>query len=445
MTPRKPETTSALLRSKIEGEQSSRAAGRFLWVATLAILLIHITGCSSLVTTYGDSRGSVAKKSLNGFGGLRERFRQAGYETRDVYRFNRRLQDVQTIVWTPRSLTGISNQSGTWLNRWLARGNRTLVLVIPDSGSQLDYHEAVLPLAPAEQRLEYRRLIARSLNQEMVWRSGRIDFAVRPWFTATALSAPRKLDMGDPTKSDVGGNAVQLSPDRDYEWTLDAYDAKAKSAAATATAANVAAGVLNQTPTGPSAPGYQPSVSPYQGGTLDAWEFESLLKVGPDTLVAAVESSSWKDSRIVVVAGGSLLTNYALATEDGRALADKITEVSGEAAGDEAMLAAFATSDYGSIPVREANMNEQASSGMEVLTTWPVSLVTIHGLLAGVVFCLIVFPIFGRPRKAGAIETSHFGGHLDAVATLLARNNGRNYAESRIAEYRRRMSEAARS
>ena len=43
-----------------------------------------------------------------------------------------------------------------------------------------------------------------------------------------------------------------------------------------------------------------------------------------DPIVAEIGSKNWKNSRIIVVAGGSLLTNYALTRPMNRRLAEQI-------------------------------------------------------------------------------------------------------------------------
>lgn len=76
---------------------------------------------------------------------------------------------------------------------------------------------------------------------------------------------------------------------------------------------------------------------------------------------------------------------------------------------------------------------------MELLTVWPLSLVTMHGVMLGLVICLMLLPIFGRPRKIRRTRKSDFGQHLDAVAALMNKSGGERYARARISEYMKRM------
>ena len=76
---------------------------------------------------------------------------------------------------------------------------------------------------------------------------------------------------------------------------------------------------------------------------------------------------------------------------------------------------------------------------MELLTVWPISLVTMHGVMLGLVICLMLLPIFGRPRSIRRSKQSDFGHHLDAVAALMNKSGGEAYARARISEYMKRM------
>jgi len=74
-------------------------------------------------------------------------------------------------------------------------------------------------------------------------------------------------------------------------------------------------------------------------------------------------------------------------------------------------------------------------SGMEMLTTWPINVVSIHALVCGLLVTLMLFPILGRPQKKPSPTTTDFAAHIDAVAGLMAKTRGEQYAKVRISEY----------
>ena len=146
---------------------------RSLVVCCTSLLYLFIVGCSRLTDSYGPSDGKIGRESLNGFGALRTSFEKAGYETRDISRLSERVALTTTIVWTPQAVGPIPADVTRWFERWLATGGKTLVYVVPDSGSAAQYWRDAGMLAPPDQRLEYRRRAARELNRQLTWRLNR--------------------------------------------------------------------------------------------------------------------------------------------------------------------------------------------------------------------------------------------------------------------------------
>ena len=171
---------------------------------------------------------------------------------------------------------------------------------------------------------------------------------------------------------------------------------------------------------------------------------------------------------MIVVGGGSLLTNFALSRPEHRELARRLVAESvgrnrggggdesdtGDdtateappggneiAAGDDsaARRAGFLTSDWQGVRVSESKPGVPRASGMELLTVWPLSLVTTHAVMLGVVVCLMLIPVFGRPPRFRHRRTNRFGDHLDALAALMNKTGGETFARERIAAYMRRV------
>ena len=399
------------------------------------LLMIMVGGCSRLTTTYGDTRGRTAQRSLNGL----ETFRRAllsnlgdasmgRLEPIDIQLLKDSTLDIDVIVWTPRQHQAIDPATRTWLRRWLRQGHRTLVYVVADEGSLTPYLRQMRPQAPAEQRLVYRRRLAHRLVERMR-RSHR-----RPedddWFTASPV------EVGG-----VGGYAIEppvQPPETDdsiLAQTMFEFD---------------------------------------RGGQSDDWQ---------PRLIAELTRDRWNGSAVVVVGGGSLVTNFAFAESSSApsqmheqsqmqepsqrqklshasAIVSSISEsiarrvqhapATPPGVGHDAVATgtepesprpikiAFATTDTARMPVRQTPPPREVSSGMAVLTTWPLSLVTVHGLVAGLIACLILLPIFGRPRALPAPNPNRFVHHIDAVATLMQRGGGEAFARDRIERYRKR-------
>jgi hypothetical protein len=406
-------------------------------IASIAMLLavLVLSGCSEIRTEYGASRGSQGRKSLNGFAALRESYEQAGFHSRDVSRLSERVMRSDTIVWTPQVLAAVDTDVTRWFERWFRKGNRTLVYIVPDGGSEADYWSDTAAIAPPGQRLEYRKLAAKSVNQRMMWRLNRSGVPSNGWFAIEAFEHRKpvgrirgrwKPDLGEAPSGETG-LATELQV---VEFDADKHQAGGKT--------NPNQIFLNTGPTGPG------NAIPWTFAnetkpTKTAVDFSTLLESeSGEPIVVEVRSKDWKNSRIIVVVGGSLLTNYAFTRDFNRSLAGKIiTETT--PLGDQDLRVGFLTSNWNRIPVSEVEPTVPAITGMEILTVWPLSMVTMHGVIFGLVICLMLLPIFGRPGRVRRATHSEFGHHLDAVAALMNKTGDERYARARISEYMKRM------
>ena len=387
----------------------------------VAITAMALAGCRGESTTanefYGHSSGYNGRTSLNGFGALRTSFENAGYDSRDVHRLNKRTSKNSVIVWTPQVLSPIPSNVTNWMDTWLKRGNRTLVYIIPDSGSSAKYWKEARDQAPAKQRMEYRRRLAREVSRRTTWQRNRNRIGSNGWFEFE----PK------PLRSDE---------DLTTEFVLYPYrDSKAQTTAApTNTRAAQTYG-----PTGPNA-GYTPFWETTV--TETGVRFRPLRKtVGDHTIVAEVTSDQWKNSKVLVVAGGSLVTNYGFIAPAGVEIANQLVSesIKSNASTTSFGTAGFLTSSYSPIPISDKLAETSLASGMELLTVWPISLVTIHLTLLGFVVCMYLFPRFGRPKKIHHSGSSDFSDHLDAVAALMSKTKGDLFARKRISQYMRRI------
>ena len=415
---------------------SQRFNHRAITASVFAMVCVLMTGCYELSTDYGTSKGRLGRTSLNGFGALRSAYENSGLQSRDVSRLTDRVGRSDVIVWTPQVPSSIDDKVTRWFDRWLRTGGKTLVYVMPDSGSEADYWMEAGRSAPPNQRMEYRTRAARSINQRMTWRLNRGKWNSNGWFAIEPLPHRSTLPVtGGRWRSDLkaDGKVAEFTS----EYFVTAYNTPDPNAAPNP--ATMAAAPPSG-PTGPNAPGFSWSSDPTP--TRTSTTFRPLVKTSDGkAIVAEFGSDSWKDSKIIVVAGGSLLTNFALAHDRSQKLAGKLIEAStaNNSDGDEQSQVGFMTSDWASISVSETKPGVPVSSGMELLTVWPLSLVTMHGVMLGLVICLTLVPIFGRPQRVHVPEHTDFGDHLDAVAGLMLRAGGEDYARGRISEYFKRI------
>ena len=123
----------------------------------------------------------------------RSAYENAGYRTRDITRLSDRVKRSEAIVWTPKVLHPIPGEVTEWMESWLGRGGKTLVFILPDSGSEVDYWADATGLASIEQRTEYRRREVRGINQQLQWRLNRWDWDANGWFQVKPLAQRQPL------------------------------------------------------------------------------------------------------------------------------------------------------------------------------------------------------------------------------------------------------------
>lgn len=408
---------------------------RSLHTITIAVACSLLVGCHRFQTEYGDTKGLQGRSSINGFAGFRSTIENAGCATNDVQRLSERTARNDSIVWIPRALGPIENEVTDWLDGWLAEGDHTLVYVLPDSGSEVDYWKNTRPLAPPTQRLEYRRREADAINQRMTWRLRRRSPPSNGWFQVTAKTqSTRVQSLSGPwtTETELQQAKDSTTTGFSIEYRVGPFDKTINDKVNGITPA-----FFPNMQTGPSAGTTSPWM-PYEQVTVksDSVETTGLLTTSTgDMLVGEVTSPDWPNSRVLVVAGGSMLTNFALTDTTNRAIARRLAkELSSTRSDSPSNVAMLVTSTF-SVPVREATTGPPTSSGMELLSVWPISLVTIHFAILGLLSCLILLPIFGRPRTLRRRSPSNFADHLDAVAALMARADDREFAMSRVDEY----------
>lgn len=415
------------------------AAGVFV-----AIVLALMSGCGDgLGTSYGPSSGYLAKQSINGFTTFRRSFDKAGFTTRDLNRLTDRARRSAVIVWTPTHPAGIENRTTSWMERWLRQGNRTLIYVLPDSGSEALFYRDARPLASPQQRLEYRRKYAEALIEEHRWQLQRNALQSNGWFFVGPKVQRTAVVLADSDAAKDGNwkESSEFDEPQRFEWVIEAYDRENPPQQ----------GAPIWQPAGPGSMPWQfgQTVSP---GSTEV-DFQPILQsTDGDTLVAQITSDQWRGSQILVVAGGSLLTNYGLTLPSNQQLAGSLIDQSlatvnpsnraaakpDELSDEFKPTASFATASY-SLPISERAGEIPRAAGAEFFTEFPLSFVTLHIAILGFVICLMLMPIFGRPRRIDRGVLTNFGDHINAVATLMRRRGGQAYARQRISDYMKQV------
>lgn len=418
----------------------------------LICLTLLLTGCRSktLQTSYGDSTGYTGRESINGFGGLRALYEDVGWRTRSINRVNERARRLDTIVWIPDAPTGIRSDATEWFEDWMQPGGKTLVYVTYDGVSDAAYWRRAAQHATPQQRLEYRRRLAnaqfdqfaRQLRLEVPESNGWVQWQrlsnPRPVRAEEIQTAPAAA-LSDDETSHASAEDEGPRNDRTLESLgLDAPLSVRVQVGAVAESSEADSGNQTTGGTGPAAGAMFPwniqlhTVDEKSDADVRVRPAVSLASGVP--LVTEVTSAEWGDSKVLIVAGGTLLSNFAFTTESGRTLASSLVADSGPAA-----QVGFLHTSVSPLAVDESDGSTAARTGMELLVVWPISLITIHGALLGIVIVLILMPVFGRPRRTKQPSQTDFADHLEAVAVWMERAPTDHYARQKISEYMQRV------
>jgi hypothetical protein len=375
-------------------------------IAALALVVVGVLLAGrrdeQLPVIYGRRRGVDAAGSVNGTAVLADLYRAARRRVSTGVRFSPALEKYNTIVWFPDDFAPPDEAHRQRLEEWLQNGsNRTLVYVGRDYDAAIDYWQRLKADASPELSDEILRRDAESRARHEAIRSAMpIDeyarwFAVRrddKPYDAQILSGPW-ADGIDAKQTDIHlEGRVSLPPYGDID-TLD---------------------------------------DPFRHR-----DFDVLLASGDEPLVFRLSNDidsdkSWNKGQIIVLVNGSFTLNYPLVNHEHRKLAARLIEASSSA--DDRVL--FIESQADGPPIRDKEKATSPPTSLELLKVWPLNAILLHIAVLGIVLCLARAPIFGRPRDLIDESPADFGKHIAALGKLLAATKDRNYAQTRLNQYR---------
>jgi hypothetical protein len=378
----------------------------WLWPAGGAVfaLLVLLVGYAltatpsdeSLPTSYGRRRGYDHANSASGTAVLAEMFKAAGHRVTTFTRLSPKLKETDIIVWAPDDFEPPGTKQREFLEKWLeeGEGGRIVVYVGRDFDSASAYWDQMKPTAPPEDAAEIQRRLARAKADYSALRAKMPVKGYARWFTAKRDGKRRDVrTLQGPWATGIDAKQCEIT----LGGRLD-IPAEADKGA-----------------TDPAVP----------------TDFEPLLMSEGDMLAFRVENDDWNDGQVIVIANGSWLLNYPLVNHEHRKLAARLVNECGSPG-----KVAFLESTSGGPPVFDKEPTSSASSPLAFMDVWPLNAIILHLTILGIIFCLARSPIFGRPRELPVESAADFGKHVTALGELLARSKDRNYAQSRLHQYR---------
>jgi hypothetical protein len=380
--------------------------------------LLCAAGCASrrIGNPYGERRGPYAGPSVNGTAVLSGMFKEAGHRVMTWPRLSPRLEDCQTIVWFPNDFDPPTMKQRDHLESWLYNEpGRTLVYVGRDFDALPMYWRKILPRAPPEQTMEVLRRAAAAQSEHDLARARMPNAEPADWFTLYRDEPHRRVKSLEGPWSE-GIDAAQV----DIEL-----------------AARLEVPSESENDAWRDRPDYN-----WEGRA----EFTTLLESEREAIVTRLNISDWGDSKLIIVNNGSFLLNLALVNQEHRKLAGKLVSECSPGR------VAFLESGPGGPMIFDKEPNTNLPTGFQVFTVWPMGFIIMHLAVLGMLCCIAIFPIFGRPRElsirssgvsfadttgaeAATVIRADFGKHIDALGELLELTEDRQYARNRVTYY----------
>jgi hypothetical protein len=351
----------------------------------VVLSLVLLAGCETeLETVYGQRSGPGASKSVNGTAVLARMVERAGHRVYSWRRLSPRLHaHADCIVWFPDDFEPPSPKVIDWLEGWMkAKPGRTLIYVGRDFDATPNYWRSIRPQVPSEEQPEIERRLAKAEFWIEKARKESLKTDTTEWFSIDE-EKPREVKT--------------LSGQRRWIEGVDASKLQIQ----------------------------------LRRRIVPEIRVQTLLRSNGDVLVAR----AWRGlrgSRLILVVNGSFLLNMPLVNREHRKLAGRLIEEIGPGTKE----VAFLESDADSPLIQSKDPATTVPTGFELLRAWPTNWILMHLIAAAVIFCFSRWPIFGTARRDDDAHASDFGKHVDALAETLKRSQDREYAMSRVRQYR---------
>ncbi|WP_425396373.1 DUF4350 domain-containing protein [Aeoliella sp.] len=373
--------------------------GNSKWLTLLLASLLVATGCTDYVpSTYGQ-RGGIGATSLNGTRVLAEMFEEAGHRVRSWRYLSPKVKNFDVIVWFPDDFNAPSPEVEYWLTEWLTTdsedgGQRVLIYVGRDYDAAPDYWQHMQGKAPQGLNAEYKRRLSEARADALAQRPRPLTRTeTEDWFTLDAKNKQTKVKQLtgdwaqgiDSSKIDISRRNRVVPRDRHYEPLLsDEADNLIVSELA------------------------------YDGGYLSG-----PMPVG----------------RVIMVENGSWLLNSRLVNHEHRKLAGRLIDDIGPPRRN----VLFLESGTNGPPIRDEDPSAGMPTGLELFRVWPIGAVLTQLAALGVVVSMMLWPIFGIPKRLERKSLSDFGSHVAAVGRMLANARNRAHAIGLLMLYRQSL------
>lgn len=410
--------------------------------ASLAIFLIGAAfcslGCGSRYPTsnYGLSEGSSARVSPDAVSAFRNMCDETNRKSMKVGSLsNRTANKLSSLIWIPEESFVHSAPVLDWMEDWLKKGGKTLIYVGRDYSPTADYWDfAGAELQSQEKNkstvvgaLENKALEELKLDS---LQSGQRDRIALPWAlleneaglfeTVEQLEGPWASDLQE-HKHRIRvrsffrdwSSADSEKVSKQLDWQSEVSDSSKP----------VQSSFPKQWTTGDT--NNLEIAKKAEENDLDAEVM--LASKSNKPLITVLSKEEWQGSQVILLANSCFISNYSMTHSGNRVLAHKlIADLSQGKVG-------FLT--LARDPRVSTGDDEEEQRGFEMLTEWPLNVISFHAFFLGMIVLASLFPILGSPKKLPELSTQNFAQHVEALGALLFRSSDRFYALTTIADY----------
>lgn len=417
-------------------------------VLLCGLLLPLFSGCSYLPwpESYGEVSGTNSMRSMNGLGVHRRMWESTGAKILSPQKLSPRLDSIDTIVLVDSSYKPPGSLARDWLEAWLGRkSGRTVVYFGRDFDARLMYREDTLQLVSATQLERAQTQLASQRAQNYVERNSQIpeDTFCRWFYLRTSARPTVHEKFTGPWAKEVAGldgkwpTGVLLEPpEEQWKSKKPSWMTGAKPTLAPARTFVVGADADQ------SLGDKEVQRSVWQSNELDdaeAWDSEWALAGSAQVLLAGangaplvhqIKHSKFPGSKILIVANGAPFTNASLV----KPLHRKISELIIEDCLPAKRVAMIEFDENGLLLSNVASSNE-TNFGVQLLTVWPLSAITMHAAFFGIIAFVVMLPILGRPQSLARRTVTDFGLHVEAMGRMLFESRDLLYGLKSIQDY----------
>ncbi len=429
---------------------------RICELVTTMCLVALISGCGNIipeVEPYGAVKGIDANRSPNGLGIHREMWETAGARVLFPQKLSPRLETFDVIVLVGKTHGPPGMEARRWLEDWLAtEPGRTVVYFGRDFSANVYYRQQTLDDLSKEQRKAAAERLGQAQALELRKRIEEVaESTFCRWFYFDAQAQHAVF-----TAADLRGAWADDLVDLDGQWpvgiTLREPESRWQSRVPSWISNPPTPSESDLSPQNNAATDQQSDEaitfrstwSLSELATQQIWDeefqdlpdFETLLLTsdGRPLVFRLSDSSKFPDSQLLVSTNGAPFLNASLVSPLHRTVGARLIEECLPAT----RVALLAYDDRG-LTISTAPEVDKRMAGLEVLTTWPLSAITMPAALLGIVVCAVLLPILGRAKRLPPRSTSDFGLHVDALGRMLQDTGDDAYARKTIADYFRQV------